>query len=77
MMDIKVPDIVESDKASMEISSSHARLVIELTTKLGDQVKQGSVVMVLYGEGASACPAPAAILASDVLAAVPWFLYPW
>jgi pyruvate/2-oxoglutarate dehydrogenase complex dihydrolipoamide acyltransferase (E2) component len=35
---------VESDKASMEIPSSHAGVVKELKVKLGDKVKQGSVV---------------------------------
>ena len=50
---------VESDKASMEIPSSHAGVVKELRVKLGDKVKQGSVVLVLDGEGASAAPAAA------------------
>ena len=38
---------VESDKASMEIPSSHAGVVKEVKVKLGDKVKQGSVVVVL------------------------------
>jgi pyruvate dehydrogenase E2 component (dihydrolipoamide acetyltransferase) len=50
---------VESDKASMEIPSSHAGVVKELKVKLGDKVKQGSLVLVLEGEGAGAA-APAA-----------------
>jgi dihydrolipoamide dehydrogenase len=49
---------VESDKASMEIPSSHAGVVKELKVKLGDKVSEGSVV--LDGEGASSAPAPAA-----------------
>ena len=52
---------VESDKASMEIPSSHAGVVKALSVKLGDKVKQGSVVLVLEGEGAAA--APAAVIA--------------
>ncbi|WP_300555997.1 dihydrolipoyl dehydrogenase [Limnohabitans sp. Rim8] len=48
---------VESDKASMEIPSSQAGVVKELRVKLGDKVKQGSVVLVLEGEGAAAAPA--------------------
>ena len=48
---------VESDKASMEIPSSHAGVVKELKVKLGDKVKQGSVVLVLEGEGAASAPA--------------------
>ena len=38
---------VESDKASMEIPSSHAGVVKALKVQLGDKVKQGSVVLVL------------------------------
>ncbi|MFD0667277.1 dihydrolipoyllysine-residue acetyltransferase [Ramlibacter sp. MAHUQ-53] len=50
---------VESDKASMEIPSSAGGVVRELKVKLGDKVKQGSVVLVLES-GAAAAPAPAA-----------------
>jgi dihydrolipoamide dehydrogenase len=50
---------VESDKASMEIPSSHAGVVKELKIKLGDKVKEGSVVLVLEGEGTAATSAPA------------------
>ncbi len=35
---------VESDKASMEIPSSHAGIVRALTVQLGDKVRQGSVI---------------------------------
>ncbi len=45
---------VESDKASMEIPSSHAGLVKELRVQVGDKVKQGSVVLVLDAAGAPA-----------------------
>ena len=38
---------VESDKASMEIPSSHAGVVKAMSVKLGDKVKQGSVILVL------------------------------
>lgn len=52
---------VESDKASMEIPSSHAGVVKELRVKLSDKVKQGSVVLTLEVAGAeAAAPAPAA-----------------
>jgi len=49
---------VESDKASMEIPSSHAGVLKELRVALGDKVKQGSVIAVI--ESAEAAPAPAA-----------------
>ena len=51
---------VESDKASMEIPSSTAGVVKELRVKLGDKVKQGSVVLVLEAAGAASQSAPAA-----------------
>jgi len=56
---------VESDKASMEIPSSHAGLVKELRVKLGDKVSQGSLIALVepLGEVASAAPADAASVA--------------
>ncbi|MEY3123806.1 MAG: Dihydrolipoyllysine-residue acetyltransferase component of pyruvate dehydrogenase complex [Pseudomonadota bacterium] len=51
---------VESDKASMEIPSSHAGVVKEIKVKLGDKVKQGSLVVLLEGEGAGSAPVAAA-----------------
>ena len=56
---------VESDKASMEIPSSHAGVVKEVKVKLDDKVKQGSVVLTLEAAGAAEseskqAPAPAA-----------------
>ena len=50
---------VESDKASMEIPSSTAGVVKELRVKLGDKVKQGSVVLMLEANGEVASPASA------------------
>lgn len=52
---------VESDKASMEIPSSHAGVVKELKVKLGDTVNEGTVILSLDAEGAAApAPSPAA-----------------
>jgi len=48
---------VESDKASMEIPSSHAGVVTALKVKLGDKVKQGSVVLTVEASIASAVSA--------------------
>jgi pyruvate dehydrogenase E2 component (dihydrolipoamide acetyltransferase) len=50
---------VESDKASMEIPSSHAGVVKEITVQLGDKVKQGSVIAVLETAEAAATAAVA------------------
>ena len=70
---------VESDKASMEIPSSHAGVVKELRVQVGDKVKQGSVVLTLEVAGGSesasnSAPAPAvqaqaAIKTEEVVAA--------
>src|ERR1035437_348720 len=49
---------VESDKASMEIPSSHAGVVKQLKVALGDKVKEGSPVLML--EVADAAGAPTA-----------------
>ncbi|HET9821437.1 MAG TPA: dihydrolipoyllysine-residue acetyltransferase [Burkholderiaceae bacterium] len=49
---------VESDKASMEIPSSHAGVVKALRVALGDKVSEGSVILELETAGAAA-PAPA------------------
>jgi dihydrolipoamide dehydrogenase len=42
---------VESDKASMEIPSTHAGVVKELKVKLGDKLSEGSVLAVLEATG--------------------------
>ncbi|MFT4243397.1 MAG: dihydrolipoyllysine-residue acetyltransferase [Acidovorax sp.] len=44
---------VESDKASMEIPSSHAGTVKEVKVALGDKVKQGSVIAVVESADAA------------------------
>lgn len=51
---------VESDKASMEIPSSHAGVVKELKVKLGDKVAEGSVILTLEAAGEAAPAASAA-----------------
>ena len=63
---------VESDKASMEIPSSHAGVVQELKVKLGDKVAEGSVLLVLESQDASAAAAaPAASPAASSPVAAP------
>jgi len=57
---------VESDKASMEIPSSAAGVVKELRVKLGDKVKQGSVVLVLEASGAPSAQTAALPVASPI-----------
>jgi pyruvate dehydrogenase E2 component (dihydrolipoamide acetyltransferase) len=59
---------VESDKASMEIPSSHAGVVKELRVKLGDKVSEGTLVLLVEASGEAAAPAPAAPVAAPVAA---------
>ncbi|MDO9291996.1 MAG: dihydrolipoyllysine-residue acetyltransferase, partial [Hydrogenophaga sp.] len=51
---------VESDKASMEIPSSHAGVLKELKVKVGDTVNIGDLLAILEGAAGAAAPAPAA-----------------
>ena len=62
---------VESDKASMEIPSSHAGVVKDLKVKVGDKVAEGSLVLLLEeaAGGAEAAPAPAAAAPAPAAAA--------
>src|SRR3990167_4916559 len=67
---------VESDKASMEIPSSHAGVVRELKIALGDKVKRGSEIAVVESADAvasapAAAPAPAAVAPAPIAAAAP------
>ncbi len=61
---------VESDKASMEIPSSHAGVISELRVKVGDKVKEGSLIALLQGVAGASAPAAPAAAASAPAAAV-------
>ena len=61
---------VESDKASMEIPSSHGGTVKEMKVALGDKVSEGTLVLTLEAEAGAAAPAPAPA-AAPAAAAVP------
>ena len=66
---------VESDKASMEIPSSHAGVVKELKIKLGDKVSEGSLLLLLEASAGAAAgtpaPAPAPAAAAPAPAPAP------
>ena len=62
---------VESDKASMEIPSSHAGVVKALNVKLGDKVSKGVVIMQVEGGQAEAPAAVTAPTATVALSAAP------
>ena len=70
---------VESDKASMEIPSSHAGVVKAVHVKLGDKVKLGSLMLELEGAAdappvaaaPTSSPSPTSAPAAPALAAAP------
>ena len=62
--------VLESDKATMDVPSSHSGVVKEVKVKIGDSLSEGSVVIMLEEGASSTAAAPAAALA-PVAAAVP------
>jgi pyruvate dehydrogenase E2 component (dihydrolipoamide acetyltransferase) len=62
---------VESDKASMEIPSSHAGVVKQMLVKLGDKVSKGSPIALVEATGAAAVPAPGSAAPAAPSSAVP------
>ena len=55
---------VESDKASMEIPSSHAGEITAMSVKLGDKVKKGSVILTLETASASGLAVTESVIAT-------------
>lgn len=62
---------VESDKASMEIPSSHAGVVTEIKVKVGDKVAEGSLLVVVDAAASASAPAAAPASAPAAPAAAP------
>ena len=52
--------VLESDKATMDVPSSHAGVVKEVKVKIGDNLSQGSVVLILEGGSSASVAAPVA-----------------
>ena len=50
---------LESDKATMEVPSTHSGVVKEIRVKLGDKVSMGSLVLMLEESAAAAAPSSA------------------
>jgi len=50
---------VESDKASMEIPSTHAGVVQSITVKVGDKINEGTLLLTVEEGAAAAAPAAA------------------
>ena len=67
--------VLESDKATMDVPSSHAGVVKEVKVKVGDTLSEGSVVVILNsassGASATATPSPAASAAPVARAVEP------
>jgi len=61
---------VESDKASMEIPSSHAGVVKEIKVKVGDKVAEGSLMIIVEATGATATVATPAVVVPVAAVAV-------
>jgi pyruvate dehydrogenase E2 component (dihydrolipoamide acetyltransferase) len=66
---VKVGDVIEkeqsvvtleSDKATMDVPSSHAGLVKEIKVKVGDLISEGALVLVVESSETTAASAPAA-----------------
>ena len=58
VVDIEAPLItLESDKATMDVPSPGAGKVVEVNTKVGDRVSQGTLVVVLEGDDQAEAPA--------------------
>src|SRR5258706_14031169 len=55
---------LESDKATMEVPSTHSGTVKEVKVKIGDKVAQGTLIAILDTDAAAATPAPASARAA-------------
>ncbi|MEA9727861.1 dihydrolipoyl dehydrogenase [Xanthomonas campestris] len=62
---------LESDKATLEVPSSAAGVVKELKVKIGDNLSEGAVVLLLETEGEAALAAPKAETKAAAPAAAP------
>ena len=51
--------VLESDKATMDVPSSHSGVVKEVKVKVGDSISEGAIVLVLEESGDATAPAAA------------------
>ena len=63
--------VLESDKATMDVPSSHAGIVKEVKVKVGDNLSEGSVVVILEDGAPGSAVAPAAAPAASAVQAAP------
>jgi pyruvate dehydrogenase E2 component (dihydrolipoamide acetyltransferase) len=52
--------MLESDKATMDVPSSHSGVVKEVKVKIGDSLSEGSVVLILEGDSSGTASTPVA-----------------
>lgn len=60
--------VLESDKATMDVPSSHSGLVKEVKVKVGDSISEGAIVLVLEESGATAAPVATQTAAAPAVA---------
>ena len=63
--------VLESDKATMDVPSSHSGVVKEVKVKVGDSISEGAIVLVLEESGATAAAPPPAKAAPTSAASAP------
>ena len=63
--------VLESDKATMDVPSSHSGVVKEVKVKVGDSISEGAIVLVLEDSGAAAAAPPPAKAAPAPAASAP------
>jgi len=63
--------VLESDKATMDVPSSHSGVVKEVKVKVGDSISEGAIVLVLEESGATAAAPPPAKAAPAPAASAP------
>lgn len=69
--------VLESDKATMDVPSSHSGIVKEVKVKVGDSISEGAIVLVLEESGSSAAtqssasPAPTKVEVAPAPAPAP------
>jgi pyruvate dehydrogenase E2 component (dihydrolipoamide acetyltransferase) len=65
--------VLESDKATMDVPSSHSGVVKEVKVKVGDSISEGAIVLILEESASAVAPAaaPAVAKAEPVVAPAP------
>lgn len=61
--------VLESDKATMDVPSSHSGLVKEIRVKVGDSISEGAIVLALEESGATVAPAAPVVAKTEPAAA--------